>query len=343
MITLETYRRIQDIRPAWEKLYETSPLPLTPFSSYVYTYNCVQSLRWRFRGYELCPVCFYSKEGEKEAIFLLIENKNKHELTTISVYSPVDYYELLSNTTDLSFVKRSVVKIIELYEDYTIRFDSIHENSILYNLFKTLPSIVQNCVEIPVEDYDSYFRNLSKHQRQNIRTIYNRLENKKSIHKLEKYSYPIPDNALDAFRRGFFQRRLQRIYRGMHLKTKFKCWYNAICSWIKDPIIPNNTNLNKDVVIFLYKINSICVACIMGMYSKDRKTFFIPRLMGDRRYSEYSPGILMLNEVIKVLADEGVETIDLARGDEPYKFAMGGVYHYNYSFTLNDETIKKIL
>lgn len=343
MISVEKFRNIQDVRPVWDRLYKTSSESLTPFSSYIYAYNCVKALRWRFRGYELCPICFYCKEAEKEAIFLLIENRKKHELTTISVYSPVDYYELLANTTDVSFIKQSVIKIVESFNGYSIRFDSIHENSILHKLFKTLPASEQNCVEIHVDDYDSYFHSLSKHQRQNIRTLYNRLESRHIYHKLEKFSYPIPSGELNAFRRGFFHRRLQRMYDGMHLKTKVKCYYNAICGWMKDPIIPNNKSLNKDVVIFCYNINSTRVAYIMGIYSRDRKTLYIPRLMGDRRYSEYSPGILMLNEVIKMLAEEGVTTIDLTRGDEPYKLAMGGQIHHNYSYTLDHETINQIL
>ena len=44
-------------------------------------------------------------------------------------------------------------------------------------------------------------------------------------------------------------------------------------------------------------------------------------------------GIVLLDKVIKELTREEKDCcMDLTRGDEPYKYAMGGVTHYNYCY-----------
>jgi hypothetical protein len=42
---------------------------------------------------------------------------------------------------------------------------------------------------------------------------------------------------------------------------------------------------------------------------------------------------MLINEVSKILINEGVEVLDLARGEEPYKYSMGGVAHVNYTIS----------
>ena len=49
----------------------------------------------------------------------------------------------------------------------------------------------------------------------------------------------------------------------------------------------------------------------------------------------------MLNESIKILLNEGVTRIDLTRGNEQYKYAMGGTEHYDYQYDLNLDRLEK--
>ena len=46
-------------------------------------------------------------------------------------------------------------------------------------------------------------------------------------------------------------------------------------------------------------------------------------------YSRYSPGIVSLNAFIKNLIEfDNVDEIDFTRGNEPYKYAVGGTEHF---------------
>lgn len=342
MISITKYTKIEDLQAVYERLYQECPVTLTPFSSYIFNYYSLRALRWRFRGYELSPILYYCTEDKNEAIFLFVKNIGKHELATISAYSPVDYSELITNSNDIRFIKEAIVQIYEMNAGYTIRFDAIHEGSLLHKALKEVPAIEQNCVKIDITSYDQYYSQLSKHQRQNLRTGYNRLSNANMSHELKKITAPFPKEVIKNYKSLFFERRLQRIQPEMKLKTKFKLFYYALCVRFRDPIVPSLKHQNPDLVTFQYYIGSIMRAFVLGLYSHDKKSFYIVNLVYSKKHSQLSPGILMLNEVVKVLAEEGGETIDLTRGDEPYKLAMGGKVHYNYSFTLNDETIKKI-
>ena len=69
---------------------------------------------------------------------------------------------------------------------------------------------------------------------------------------------------------------------------------------------------------------------MIGLYNEKHNVVYVPRLSCNIKYLRYDPGILMLNESIKILLNEGIRIIDLTRGDEPYKFAMGGGDRQNY-------------
>jgi CelD/BcsL family acetyltransferase involved in cellulose biosynthesis len=45
----------------------------------------------------------------------------------------------------------------------------------------------------------------------------------------------------------------------------------------------------------------------------------------DRSAADASPGIVLLTAIIQQLADDGVERLDLLKGDEAYKFRLGGI------------------
>lgn len=66
----------------------------------------------------------------------------------------------------------------------------------------------------------------------------------------------------------------------------------------------------------------------------------IPRLSIDIKYARYSVGNLLINETIKYLTNsKGYEVFDLAQGNEPYKYVMGGVEHFKYNFKIGEDAL----
>ena len=72
-----------------------------------------------------------------------------------------------------------------------------------------------------------------------------------------------------------------------------------------------------------------------GVFSKKGDQFVVPLLYSNNTYLRYSPGILLVNETAKALISKRVLILDLARGDEPYKYALGGETHFNYTYRIS--------
>jgi CelD/BcsL family acetyltransferase involved in cellulose biosynthesis len=64
------------------------------------------------------------------------------------------------------------------------------------------------------------------------------------------------------------------------------------------------------------------VAASFGFAERDG--YYLYNSAYDRATAEASPGIVLLVAMIEHLAEEGVERLDLLKGDEPYKFRLGG-------------------
>ena len=67
----------------------------------------------------------------------------------------------------------------------------------------------------------------------------------------------------------------------------------------------------------------------------DKGKYVVPRLSIDDRFARYSPGYVLINEVIKMFSNDTlVHTIDLSEGAEKYKIDLGGRVYQKIDFEL---------
>lgn len=79
------------------------------------------------------------------------------------------------------------------------------------------------------------------------------------------------------------------------------------------------------------EIDGKMVAMMQGYCDENRKSLQIPRLSIDQEYSFYSPGYVMICEVLKrMIEDKKFDTLDLMRGCEKYKSDLGGEKYPTY-------------
>ena len=95
-------------------------------------------------------------------------------------------------------------------------------------------------------------------------------------------------------------------------------------------IINKSSSLTR---LYVLSYDGNPAAFAFGMVDLRNNSFFTPILSCNTDFSLYSPGHVLICEMVRAFIGEGIEVFDLARGDEPYKYAMGGVNHYNYSFS----------
>jgi CelD/BcsL family acetyltransferase involved in cellulose biosynthesis len=180
------------------------------------------------------------------------------------------------------------------------------------------------------EDYDQYFASLSKNARQNLRTAYNRL-NRDAKDVDFKFVENISDKQFSEEMQLYFKRHEQRY--GLH--TSFlKRWYLKHLNYSS-----RSLRNHKDAVHAMIYIDGTLVGFMAG-YLKDNR-WIIPRLSINADYRFYSPGIILIDKAIKHMFDQGIKLLDLAQGNEPYKYQMGGTCVKSYSFKVKGESIQE--
>jgi len=184
------------------------------------------------------------------------------------------------------------------------------------------------CVNIAFNDiYQEYFNSLSKNNRQNIRTAYNKL-NKEGVIFYLKCSCGSQIN------RSVIKKQMDVYYkRALEQRNKEKGFIGKIKQLYLDPITIACMKLDN-AISFDFYVNDDLAAFMIG-FKTNFNSVVIPRLAINSQYAKYMPGKLLINESIKYLIEQSdIRNIDLSRGDEKYKYDMGGETHYNYDFEI---------
>lgn len=239
----------------------------------------------------------------------------------MSNFGRLDYEDVVASKNDNSFLAEGIKSVLVKYPGYEIHVENVSENSLLYGLWGPKMKKLEKCVSIDLTDsYDKYISLLSKHQRQNIRTAYNKIQKEAWDIRLAQYDahHPIPHD---------LWKKCQIMYEQRHgaVGSRWKIW--------KDRQLNPYTHILHSVEgwrVFVLFHDEEPISYMAGLYGDKQNCYYVPRLCINNQFSKYSPGIVLINEVVKVLIGEGVKYLDLMRGDEPYKTAMGGFVHNNY-------------
>lgn len=173
-------------------------------------------------------------------------------------------------------------------------------------------------------DFDEYFKNLSKSVRQNVRTAYNRLSSDDNMVEIKVFAgddeLPIDDII------NLYSLRHEKKYA---VKTGFlKKWFLKTQSFATQLYLHS-----PNALTFVLYINGSMAAFMSGLSGNDR--LIIPRLSIDETLKRYSPGMLLVVESIKYLIKStDIRVLDLSQGQEQYKYNLGAVEHLSYRFKL---------
>ena len=71
--------------------------------------------------------------------------------------------------------------------------------------------------------------------------------------------------------------------------------------------------------------SSSSAAFLKSYVDRPHRTVTVPVLAIDQKWGFYSPGILLVAEFVRHLIElGGIDTLSMGRGEEKYKFDMGG-------------------
>lgn len=222
----------------------------------------------------------------------------------------------------------------------------INANSILNSFFKIHEEDLKpvkeefTCVNLTFNnDIDSHIKNLSSSVRQNIRTAYNRM--KRDGIEFEIKIWQSNEHLPKHIWNDITELYLNRLF-GKYLKHRVANWLYKYYKTLSVKYIKHDTkSLNKLTNTFHATIYSkgVLMGFMSGFTNHSGTGIVIPRLAINDKFKFYSPGYVLICEIMKLLANNtNIREIDLSRGTERYKTDLGGKFYQtmSYSFKKNN-------
>lgn len=167
--------------------------------------------------------------------------------------------------------------------------------------------------------YENYYNALDKHVRQNVRTAYNRMKTDEKTWQVELIEgKDVGKELLKEMMDVYVERRKAR-YRGT---SRLHEWYLRHEHF--NTIALSKLDIARYIVL---TIDGKVAAFLAGYVDEKNSSLLIPRLAISGDYNRYSPGVVLINESMKLLENNmKIEYLDLSKGNDKYKETMGGVF-----------------
>lgn len=329
------------LKQIWQKLYADNSY-LFPYSSWeyneqIYKYIKVKPSSMFQKNYFLA----YEEEKKPLVLFPLYLKKNKLRLFGENI-SGAGHLDLLYDAAITEKqLKNAFAELKSMFPGKILELRMINERSKLFKFLKGIAEAGADavfpvkaeeervCVKIPFPDsYEEYERGLSRHSRNNLRNAYSKARRDKQDISIKVIQGAFTDKALlsDAMK-IYTKRESERKHRCINFFPYIKNRYFSSMVWAMETLASHYT--------FFFFLNNKLAAFMTGFATNYNEIVF-PYVAIDSKYAVYSPGKLMISEVVKYLQNyDSIRGLDLSRGDEHYKFVMGGVRHYNYKFEIH--------
>lgn len=336
---INQYRNISDISHLWIKLYRDNKA-LSWFQSFEW-YQLVEK---SFKGQKWTKFLFSEIIYfviDEVVIIPIVKNRCRKLYYLLGEDTCSDYLSVIYDASMKESELRDCVSMfLNSCAGYCVRFDRINERTMLSHVLTVLSENISNkivekdCIYIPVSDKMTFYDTLSKNARQNYRTAKNRLTKDGYTYSIEcKYGAIEADKTTEMYnvyneRREncsdtnpiilLFRKILKKLVSSLHIEKRF----DLITEYNK--IMP--------VVYSCIYIDDVLSAYYCGQYNNDGKSVSISRVATNPKFYKYSPGQILFVETIDSFTNKQ-EVFDLTRGQEDYKFKLGGVVHHNYMFS----------
>lgn len=273
---------------------------------------------------------------------LLVKNKNScREIFLRGMFTPAGYLDFIYRK-DIEYEDfvHLINEIRAHYKGARFYFSKINENALIVPFLKEIFCLSdfeikkETCVAIHIPNtYEHWLSTLSKNARQNLRTSYNRLKTDNREVKTEIfYRQLIPAKTY----RKILLLYCQRLAEKNKLKPVFAL---SLLLFTIKAINPASRSLkySRDGFHALTFIDGQVASCCSGYICLDSR-IIIPRFSINSKLARYSPGGILINEVIKDIigknenSDYPIISFDLSRGAEKYKYTYGGTPYNNLTF-----------
>lgn len=257
---------------------------------------------------------------------------NRKGVYLIGRFSFSDYLNFIYQSFDSAAFDYLLKDLHKRYGIKKVCFEDLRESTSIYQHIVTSYNIIENkefpCVTLQLPpSVEEYHKMLSKNSRQNLRTASNRLQK-------DGKTLIFNDDDQQVDRQECMKLREAKLsvkYADFSLFWKYK--YRIINRLrYTFPFFTPITHYTKSKVMTAYDEEGKLRAFFNYGYDPDDKAIRIMAAGTDLDFARYSPGMLLMHQFILKSIQEGkLQVIDFTRGDEKYKFALGGELCMNHS------------
>lgn len=338
MYTLEIYHynEIECLKSDWGRLFQGSDM--TFYQSYEW-YQMLRSysLQDNFLHENIFAVC---RNEQKKIVIIaplwVLRHSicwpfNRKGVYILGREGSSDYLNLIYDEYYPDAIEFLLHELSKKYHIHTFKFELLKEDTALYKFLQT-KNVVRDHRLITVglnlpSSEDLYLKMLSKSSKQNLRTANNRL--KKDNMQLELV---LDDLTVD--RSLCMKIKSSRLKKKNYEPNKTK----AIKNWLFKKLTISFPNYNPFLTdADTHIMSAYCSGELAAFFNYGidtyRKCIFIMTAGTNEAFARYSPGMLLMYEFIKhtMDSDKDINIIDFTRGDEHYKYALGGEDHIIHS------------
>ncbi len=243
-----------------------------------------------------------------------------------------DYLNFIYKIFENEAIEALMLGVKEKYGICDWFFEQIREDTALFTYLsinrKNIPTEKKVCVSLNLPDTEElYMVNLAKSAKQNLRTAQNRL-NKAG----KDLRFVFDDKNVDKHK--LVSLRASRLGKKNYEPIVYKRYKRMIKDWLlfRYPhFLPFLVDANCHVMT-AYEGDEIRAFFNYGI-DYVHKTILLMAVGTDETFARYSPGMLLMYAFIKEqIQKHSINIIDFTRGDEFYKYALGGKNHYLYYF-----------
>lgn len=201
-------------------------------------------------------------------------------------------------------------------------------------------------IDLP-ESVEAYNQKLSKSTRQNLRTALNRMKKDNYEYEFSVYSNIESDEIINnlcdihAKRTKVKNKKSKEKLDLLHYYSKI--WHACYVEWHdrKYDIIKNSMKRMNNSIFVIVKLNDVTVGYLYGLM--DNRAIRVMQNCFKMEYAFYSPLFRGTYDfLIKQIQNESknVMQIDFTRGDEPYKYKLGGIEMQLHNYIIKEGKIE---
>lgn len=328
------------LKKIWIGLYQDNSY-LFPFSSYEYNEQVYAYKKFKLKNYLQKDYFLVYSEKEEPLILLPLTVKHNEIFLFGDDISGCDNLDLVyQKSVNYDSFARMLQELSLQFPQKILRFYKINERSRFYQFISENQEQLENQFRLKIEedrvcvkvlfskDYETYFSTLSRNCKSNLKKAYNKAAKTDANMNLQVVKGPIGDGQLlSEMMHVYAHRESERKHRKLDFPCYVKNRYFSVLSWAAQ-------NMKSQYTFCLFLQNTL--AAFMSGFETNFGEIVFPRVAMNSQFSKYAPGKLMISESVKWLQrNTDINGLDLSRGDERYKYEMGGVNHINYRFFLN--------